>query len=181
MHALTLPSRRAILVAAAAALTAAGAVALGVSSTATARARAASGTPRCATSGLVVWLDTQGSGAAGSSYYMLELTNLSGHTCTLIAYSGVSAVNLRGRQLGKAASRTSSPQPKLVTLADGATATEVLRIVDVSLFTPSACRPVTAAGLRVYPPNQTASKVIPFPFRACSRSGPVYLSVQAIR
>jgi Protein of unknown function (DUF4232) len=53
---------------------------------------------------------------------MLELTNLSGHTCTLIAYSGVSAVNLRGRQLGKAASRTSSPQPKLVTLADGATA-----------------------------------------------------------
>jgi hypothetical protein len=93
----------------------------------------------------------------------------------------VSAVNLRGRQLGKAASRTSSPQPKLVTLADGATATEVLRIVDVSLFTPSACRPMTAAGLRVYPPNQTASKVIPFPLRACSRSGPVYLSVQAIR
>lgn len=181
MHALTLPSRRAILVAAAATLVAAAGIVLGASSTAVARVRAAFGAPRCATSGLVVWLDTQGSGAAGSTYYMLKLTNLSGHTCTLIAYSGVSAVNLRGRQLGRAASRTSPPQPKLVTLTDGATATEVLRIVDVSLFTPSACRPVTAAGLRVYPPNQAASKVIPFPFRACSRSGPVYLSVQAVR
>lgn len=159
---------------------AAAVVALGASSTAAAHARTAAGPARCATSGLVVWLDTQGSGAAGSSYYMLKLTNLSGHTCTLIAYSGVSAVNLRGHQLGRSASRTSSPKPKRVTLADGATATEVLRIVDVSLFTPSACRPVTAAGLRVYPPNQTASKVIPFPFRACSRSGPGYLSVQAI-
>ena len=182
MHALTHLSRRAILVAAAAAaLAAAAVVTFGASSTATARVRAASGTPRCATSGLVVWMDTQGSGAAGSSYYTLKLTNLSGHTCTLVAYSGVSAVDLRGRQLGRAASRISPPTPKLVTLADGATATEVLRIVDVSLFTPSACRPVTAAGLRVYPPNQTASKVIPFPFRACSRSGLGYLSVQAIR
>lgn len=169
------------MVAIAAAGGAAAVVASGASSTAAARARTAAGTPRCGTSGLVVWLDTQGSGAAGSSYYMLKLTNLSGRTCTLIAYSGVSAINLRGHQLGRAASRDSSHTPKLVTLADGATASEMLRIVDVSLFPTPACRPVTAAGLRVYPPNQTASKVIPFPFRACSRSGPVYLSVQAIR
>ena len=47
--------------------------------------------PRCATSGLVVWLDTQGDGAAGSIYYKLELTNLSRHTCTLLGYPGVSA------------------------------------------------------------------------------------------
>jgi hypothetical protein len=42
------------------------------------------------------------------------------------------------------------------------------------------CRPVTAAGLRVYPPNQKGSKVVPFPFRACSRVRPVYLHVQAV-
>jgi len=112
---------------------------------------------------------------------VLKLTNLSGHSCALTGYAGVSAINLRGHQLGKAASRTGSPPPKLVKLADGATATEVLRIVDVSLLTRSACRPVTAAGLRVYPPNQTVTKAIPFPLRACSRGGPVYLSVQAIR
>lgn len=33
----------------------------------------------------------------------------------------------------------------------------------------------TAAGLRVYPPNQFASKVIPYPFPACPHAGPVYI------
>jgi hypothetical protein len=39
---------------------------------------------------------------------------------------------------------------------------------------------VTAGGLRVYIPGQKASTVIPFPFRACSKSGPTYLSVEPI-
>jgi hypothetical protein len=39
------------------------------------------------------------------------------------------------------------------------------------------CGPVTAAGLRVYPPNQTQSRVTPFPFTACSKNGPVYLTI----
>jgi hypothetical protein len=40
---------------------------------------------------------------------------------------------------------------------------------------------VTAAGLRVYPPNLTTSKVVPFPFSACSLTGPVYLNVRAVK
>ncbi|MDQ6778933.1 MAG: DUF4232 domain-containing protein, partial [Actinomycetota bacterium] len=56
----------------------------------------AASTPKCATSGLVVWLNTQGNGAAGSIFYALELTNLSGQTCTLNGYAGVSAVDLAG-------------------------------------------------------------------------------------
>jgi Protein of unknown function (DUF4232) len=145
------------------------------------RAAAAGSTPRCATYGLVVWLDTQGNGAAGSTYYNLKLTNLSGHACTLFGYPGVSAVNLGGHQFGSAASRDNSHRPRLVSLASGATATVVLRIVDADNFPASTCRQVTAAGLRVYPPNQTAAKMIPFPFRACSRTGPVYLSVQSVQ
>lgn len=137
--------------------------------------------PGCATSGLVVWLDTQGSGAAGSTYYNLELTNLSGRACTLFGYPGVSAVDLAGRQLGSAAGRDPVHRPRLVTLARGATATVVLRIVDAGNYPPSTCRPVTAAGLRVYPPNQRAAKLVPFPFRACSRIGPAYLSVEVAR
>lgn len=35
-------------------------------------------TPACTTSGLDVWLDTQGNGAAGTTYFNLEFTNLSG-------------------------------------------------------------------------------------------------------
>jgi hypothetical protein len=142
---------------------------------------AAGTTPGCATPGLVVWLDTRGDGAAGSTFYKLKLTNLSGHTCTLFGFPGVSAVKLGGHQLGRAASRNHSRTPHTITLANGATAIAILQITNVGNFSASACQPVTAAGLRVYPPNSTTSKVVPFPFRACSRSGPVYLSVQAVR
>lgn len=138
-------------------------------------------TPKCATSRLVVWLDTQGNGTAGSIYYTLELTNLSTHACTLGGYPGVSAVNLAGHQLGSAASRDTAHKPHVVTLAPGASATAVLRIVDAGNFPSSSCHQVTAAGLRVFPPNMTSSKVVPFPFSACSQAGPVYLSVRAVQ
>jgi hypothetical protein len=173
-------SRTRLAAAAAAACAAAAIPAVAAASSSSAPARAAAAR-KCATSGLVVWLDTTGNGAAGSSVYALELTNLSGRTCTLTGYPGVSGVDLRGRQLGSSAKRTSPPKATTVTLAPGASALTALRIVDVGVFTPSTCRPVTAAGLRVYPPNQTASKIVPFPFPACSRRGVGYLSVQPVR
>lgn len=146
----------------------------------------AAGTPKCATSGLVIWLNQEGGGGTlGSIYYELELTNLSGHTCTLYGYPGVAAVNLAGRQLGAAARREPTPGKGLVTLAsgsstlnNGSTATALVRIVDVGAL--PGCRPVAAAGLRVYPPGQTRSKVIPFPFEACSRAGHTNLAIQAV-
>jgi hypothetical protein len=133
----------------------------------------------CTTSGLVVWLDTTGNAAAGSSYFTLKFTNQSGRTCTLKGYPGVSALDLRGHTLGSPASRDPSSTP-VVRLANGATANATLRIVDAGNFPPSTCQRRAAAGLRVYPPNQTASKVVPIPFDACSRSGPVFLSVKAV-
>jgi Protein of unknown function (DUF4232) len=136
-------------------------------------------TAKCATAGLVVWLDTQGDAAAGSVYYKLEFTNLSGHACTLLGFPGVSAVDLGGHQLGSGGSRAASTS-HLVTVANGATASAVLRITVAGNFPNSTCHRVTAAGLRVYPPNQTASKTIPLPFEACSSSGPVFLSVRAV-
>jgi hypothetical protein len=134
---------------------------------------------KCATGELVVWLDTRGDAAAGSVYYGLKFTNMSGHACTLVGYPGVSAVDLARHQLGSAASRNPS-QARSVRLARGATATAVLQIVTAGNFPTSTCHRVKAAGLRVYPPNQTASKVVPFPFDACSRRGPVYLRVAAV-
>jgi Protein of unknown function (DUF4232) len=136
-------------------------------------------TARCATSGLVVWLDTQGDGAAGSIYYQLKFTNLSGHSCTLLGYPGVSGVDLAGHQLGSPARRDPS-LVKVIHLANDATASATLRVVEAGNFPSSACHMTNAAGVRVYPPNQTAAKVVPFPFAACSRTGPVYLSVQAV-
>jgi Domain of unknown function (DUF4232) len=173
-----LSTRRLILMACAAC--AAGAGALGAL-TATESPALAAGTPRCSASGLVVWLDTQGNGAAGSVYYQLQFTNLSGRTCTLSGYPGISAVNLQGRQVGRAGSRESGAKARTVTLSNGATAAATLRIVEARNFPSSACKQTTAAGLRVYPPNQTMAKTVPFPFEACSRSGPTFLGVGPIR
>jgi hypothetical protein len=145
-----------------------------------AAAPSAASVARCVTSRLVVWLDTQGNGTAGSIYYTLEFTNLSGQACALGGYPGVSAVNLAGHQLGSAASRDTARKPRMITLAAGASATAVLRIVDAGNFPSSSCHQVTAAGLRVFAPNMTASKIVPFPFSACSQPGPAYLTVRAL-
>lgn len=136
--------------------------------------------PACETPGLVVWLDTSGNGAAGTIFYKLHFTNLSGHACTLNGYPFLFAINLKGHQVGPRAVFR-KPSPHSVTVGKGKTVTAVLGIVEAGNFPPSACRPVTAAGLRVYPPNQTRFKVVPFPFSTCSRAhGPASLNVGAV-
>jgi hypothetical protein len=151
----------------------------GEAGAATGARKAVVASPRCTTSGLVVWLNTQGNAGAGSAFYNLEFTNLSGHPCTLVGYPGLSAVDLGGHRLGSAAARTPSPV-HVVHLANGATASAAIRIVGADNFPSSTCHQVTAAGLRVFPPNQTASKVVAFPFRPCSATGLVYLDVKAV-
>jgi Protein of unknown function (DUF4232) len=140
----------------------------------------ASALPRCQTPGLVVWLDTTANGAAGSFYYDLEFTNLSGHSCALTGFPGVSAVGLTGSQDGVAAGRSLPGGTVAVRLAPGAMATSVIQLTDVANFPSSACHEVMAAGLRVYPPGATASKLIPYPFEACSSNGAIFLHVRAV-
>jgi hypothetical protein len=154
--------------------------ALGSTTASAAGARAAA-TPACQTSGLVVWMNTTSNGAAGSFYYTLYFTNLSGRTCTLRGYPGVSGVSLSGAQLGAAASRDTGTAVKTATLANGRTASAVLRIVDTGALPTSSCKATNVAGLRVFPPGQTTSKVVPFPFTGCSARGAGYISVQAVK
>jgi hypothetical protein len=149
---------------------------IGGSSLASTHRQAAS---RCRTGALVVWMDTEGNGAAGSVFYNLRFTNLSRHKCTLFGYPGVSAVDLHGHQLGRAAARLNA-HPRSVTLRKGATAKATLQIVEALNFPKSRCHPKMAAGLRVFPPNTRASRVVPFPFLACSRSGLGYLNVKPV-
>jgi hypothetical protein len=160
---------------------------------ATSVAGATTGVPRCTTGDLDVWLNTSGNGAAGSSYYDLEFTNLSSHSCTISGYPGVSALGTSGQQLGIAAGHNAQHAVALITLTSGSqkagmdgfqtgnTATVVLAITDAGDYSPSACRAVVATGLRVYPPDQTASKIVPYPFIACSKRGPLILHVEPIQ
>jgi Protein of unknown function (DUF4232) len=146
-----------------------------------ARSTASSAAPRCAAADLVVWLDTRADGAAGSAYYRIEFTNLSTRTCTLRGYPGVSAVDLRGRQVGAAAARDAVYPVRVVTLRSGAAAAAVLRLANARNFPRGDCRPRTAGGLRVYPPGETTSARVPFPLLACARHGPSYLHVTTVR
>jgi hypothetical protein len=133
----------------------------------------------CTTSGLVIWLNVPpGNQGAGHAYYYLEFTNLSGHACTLRGYPRVSAVSLAGRQLGSPAA-IDSYRTSLVRLASGATATAELEITEPGVIG-AACGPVLSAGLRVYPPHQARAKVIPYPFPACSHTGPAWIVTEAV-
>lgn len=142
-------------------------------------ASAGATTPPCETGGLVIWMNTQGNGTAGTIFYTLNFTNLSGHACTLRGFPGVSAVKLGGGQLGKPGSRDTGQTVKTITIGNGRTAHATLGIVDIGAL--PNCPPTTAAGLRVFPPDQTASKVIPFPFPACgSSSAPSFLRIRPV-
>jgi hypothetical protein len=133
---------------------------------------------RCYQAQLRAWLGVPGSGAAGSTYYELELSNVSDQACTLYGYPGVSALT-SGRQDGSAADRTASHASTLVTLEPGGTSHAILQITDVSNFSPSACSPVTANTVRVYAPGDYSALQIPFQVAACGTAGPVYLHVSA--
>ena len=165
---------RRILAAAAVTCAAALAPAAALASPGSHAGAAPAATPPCATSGLDVWLNTQGSGASGRTFYYLEFTNLSGTSCHLFGYPGVSGVTLGGTQIGSPAARYSN-NPHTVTLANGATTHALVGVVNAGVIPPAQCHPVTASGLRVYPPNQTQSRVVPYPFPACSTTGPIYL------
>jgi len=141
-----------------------------------ARATAAAA-PRCASGQLRAWIGLPGDGAAGTTRYQLELSNISGSTCTLYGYPGVSARGKNGGQVGSAAARDHSDAVHLVTLGRGATAHMVLSLTDVANLPASSCQPRQAESLRVYPPNAFKSLSIPFTFRACGKKGPRFLHV----
>ncbi|HLK76070.1 MAG TPA: DUF4232 domain-containing protein [Streptosporangiaceae bacterium] len=114
------------------------------------------GSVPCATSDLNVTLGPA-NGAAGSTFQTIVFTNTSGATCNLYGYPGVSLVSAPPyAQIGLAAQRASTTPVTQVTLATGATASAVLRVVDALNFGAATCSPTKGAFLRIYPPNQTA-------------------------
>lgn len=142
---------------------------------------AAAPVPACATSGLVIWLTSNGV-AAGTAFYTLNFTNLSGHACTLVGHPGVAAVSLTGHQVGAPAG-WQPPAAHSVRLASNGTAYALVSYSDVIVGNsgPKPCDAVYSAGLRVFPPGQTAAKVVPIPLQACTRNNVVYMTVQPVQ
>jgi hypothetical protein len=139
------------------------------------------GPPGCASTALTARLGP-GSGAAGSSYYPVELTNSSSSTCSLYGYPGVSfIIAASGSQIGASAIEDPAFPRRLVTLAPGATAHAVLQVVDARNYPASTCHPVTAHSLRIYPPGQTTALSVSFTATACAATSVPILGVQTVQ
>ena len=114
---------------------------------------------QCPTSSLAVTAQPN-QGVSGTFILYLVFTNIGRVTCTLRGYPGASIVGTDGAQLGAAALRmgAASSEPT-VSLAPG-------QITSAGFTYPAGpgleCpNPISAQGVRVYPPNQTAALFAP--------------------
>jgi Protein of unknown function (DUF4232) len=141
---------------------------IGAAAWATSSASAASAaTPRCTAGNLAVWVNADSeNGAAGTIFYHLDFTNISGHTCHLFGYPGVSATNFNGKQLGPAARRDNGVPATTVNIVPGGTAHATLGYVDVQVD--PSCHPVRADVLRVFAPNTVVARHAFFDLPVCT-------------
>lgn len=136
----------------------------------------------CTSGQLAVWTSPDlSNGAAGTIFYPLEFTNVSHHTCFLVGWPGVSAVNGNIKQLGSAAARDSSVPRKVVNVAPGATAHATLRYIDVQVDKSAGCKETTSTFLRVFPPDARNRRLAFFDVPACTVTGRVYLEISRIQ
>ena len=125
--------------------------------------------PACPTRSLALKLGLA-QGAAGSTFQVIDFTNISNVTCTLYGYPGVSLAGGKPvTQIGLAAAESHATARKLVTLPPGAIANAVLQIAHAVNFPPGKCRLVTADYLLIYPPNQTTPGYLRYTAQTCSR------------
>jgi hypothetical protein len=133
----------------------------------------------CRTSDLRLSLANQ-EGTAGSTYVDVVLTNTSAHTCSTGGFGGVSFVgDGNGTQIGAAAVRVGTG--KAFTLRPGEHANATLQETDAGVYSPARCKPTRVDGLRVYPPNQTASLFVKRAGMACASDKVVLLHLQAYK
>lgn len=122
----------------------------------------------CATSDLKVAAG-HGNAGAGNHYVPLRFTNTGSAPCTMQGWPGVSYVEQpQGGPVGKPAHRSGNGGGA-VTLQPGGSAVAKIDEVQVHNYDPGACQLTRVKGLRVYPPNNTASRFVPMPnAHACS-------------
>ena len=129
----------------------------------------AAAAPACPTRSLGLKLGLA-QGAAGSTYQVIDFTNISNATCTLYGYPGVSLAGGKPvTQIGLAAAESHATQRKLITLAPGAVANAVLQIAHAVNFPAAKCHPANADYLQIYPPNQTTPAYLHYSAQTCAK------------
>ncbi|WP_328605674.1 DUF4232 domain-containing protein [Amycolatopsis sp. NBC_00345] len=110
----------------------------------------------------------QGDAGAGSSYRPLDIKNTSGKPCTIQGFPGISYVGgENGQQIGPPAFRAGE-KGEAIKLNPGQSAAADIQFVNVQNFDPATCKPTPVKGLRVYLPQETASKFLADPGTGCA-------------
>jgi len=139
----------------------------------------------CQSAALKVTVDTgQAGGAAGSAYYPVNFTNTSGAPCGLYGYPGMSFVTADGnaaQQIGAAAQKDPAFGGLSVRLPANGVAHAWLQIAQAANYPASACQPMTAHWLRVFPPGDTAPSYVGVSFSACDSASAPLLTVTPVR
>jgi hypothetical protein len=141
---------------------------------------AAAGPGTCSATDLRASLG-QGSGAAGTFYQLIVLTNTSSSACTLYGYPGVSFVTGQGGSvIGAPATRNSLIKDTLVTLQPGGTASALVGVVDAGALPQAACQPGKASLLQIYPPADLGSLDVKYDSEVCTKPGEKFMTVTAV-
>lgn len=137
----------------------------------------------CTSDDLEARLATGSGGGAGHLYPILVLENTGSRACTTGGYPGVSFVGGgNGTQLGDVARRDTAVEPQVLTVEPGASVHAELDITQADNYSPDACRPTDADGLRIYPPDQDQALFIATTdYRACSLAGTSLITVRALQ
>ena len=119
--------------------------------------------PTCSPAQLRASIGQQTAGA-GSIFTTVVLRNAGTQSCTLLGYPGVSLVDSRRRQIGRAASRDPGVV-SLVTLLPGGAASTLVHTLNPGVGT-TKCLPPSAA-LRIYPPGGLTALYVPAHLSEC--------------
>jgi hypothetical protein len=135
----------------------------------------------CSSSQLALSLG-QSEGAAGTVYVPLVFRNRGSRACSLRGFPGVSSVgSAGGAQIGAAAAWDHSVPVVTVVLQPGGRANAPYAQADALNYPRTRCHPTSAAGLRVYPPNQRASLYVAWRHTACASTSLVVSRVRPVR
>lgn len=120
--------------------------------------------------------DETGGGAAGSVVRRLVVTNTDTEACSVTGYPGVSYVDADGEQVGAPADRDENAVTALVSLEPGESAVAQLRQTNAQNYG-DECEVTDVAGVRVYPPNDTAWLIAPQTTVGCASEEIVLMTV----
>jgi Protein of unknown function (DUF4232) len=125
---------------------------------------------------------TNAQGAAGSVYQNIDFTNVGSTACSLYGYPGVSlGTGMPFKQIGAAASRSTTASPAVVTLSPGQTANALLRVTQALNYPTATCTPTKAMYLQIYPPSQTTAIYLTYAATGCSSTSVNLLTIGVVQ